>query len=98
MLEVFDLMDEKRDVMESLLLPQPVQQAFARAALTYHFGEDHQTDSINVTVWQRYGLLSPAVLKLKETLVLTIFRKHSAGVYGDLRKEGCYLYKKGVCL
>lgn len=44
-LEVFDLMDEKRDVMESLLLPQPVQQAFARAALTYHFGEDHQTDS-----------------------------------------------------
>lgn len=26
-----------------------------------------QTGSINVAVWQRYGLLSPAVLSLQET-------------------------------
>ncbi len=28
--------------MQSLLLPPPAQQAFARAALTYRFGEEHQ--------------------------------------------------------
>ena len=28
--------------MQSLLLPPPAQQAFAKAALTYRFGEEHQ--------------------------------------------------------
>jgi hypothetical protein len=28
--------------MQSLLLTPPAQQAFAKAALTYRFGEDHQ--------------------------------------------------------
>lgn len=28
--------------MQSLLLPPTVQQAFARAALTYRFGDEHQ--------------------------------------------------------
>ena len=28
--------------MQSLLLPPPAQQALAKAALTYRFGEDHQ--------------------------------------------------------
>lgn len=41
-LGVFDRVEEKRDAMESLLLPPPAQQAFARAALTYRFGEEHQ--------------------------------------------------------
>ncbi|EMB4294287.1 DUF945 domain-containing protein [Enterobacter roggenkampii] len=41
-LGIFDRVEEKRDAMQSLLLPPPAQQAFARAALTYRFGEDHQ--------------------------------------------------------
>lgn len=41
-LGVFDRMEEKREAMQSLLLPPPAQQAFARAALTYRFGEEHQ--------------------------------------------------------
>ncbi|CNG41988.1 DUF932 domain-containing protein [Yersinia intermedia] len=41
-LGLFDRMDEQRDAMQSLLLPQPAQQALARAALTYRFGEEHQ--------------------------------------------------------
>ncbi|HHL5070511.1 TPA: DUF932 domain-containing protein [Klebsiella quasipneumoniae] len=41
-LGIFDRIEEKRDSMQSLLLPRPVQQAFARAALTYRFGEEHQ--------------------------------------------------------
>lgn len=41
-LGIFDRVEEKRDTMQSLLLPPPAQQAFARAALTYRFGEEHQ--------------------------------------------------------
>lgn len=41
-LGIFDRVEEKRDAMQSQLLPPQVQQAFARAALTYRFGEDHQ--------------------------------------------------------
>ncbi|MCZ4674374.1 DUF932 domain-containing protein [Citrobacter sedlakii] len=41
-LGVFDRVEEKRDVMQSLLLPPPAQQALAKAALTYRFGEEHQ--------------------------------------------------------
>ncbi|EBJ9255397.1 DUF945 domain-containing protein [Salmonella enterica] len=41
-LGVFDRVEEKREAMQSLLLPPPVQQALAKAALTYRFGEEHQ--------------------------------------------------------
>ncbi|HFE8063750.1 TPA: DUF932 domain-containing protein [Klebsiella pneumoniae] len=41
-LGIFDRVEETRDAMQSLLLPPPAQQAFARAALTYRFGEEHQ--------------------------------------------------------
>ncbi|HEM6741975.1 TPA: DUF945 domain-containing protein [Citrobacter farmeri] len=41
-LGVFDRVEEKREAMQLLQLPPPVQQAFARAALTYRFGEEHQ--------------------------------------------------------
>ncbi|EAA4081187.1 DUF945 domain-containing protein [Salmonella enterica subsp. salamae] len=40
-LGIFDKVEEKRDAMQSLLLPPPAQQAFAAAALTYRFGEEH---------------------------------------------------------
>ncbi|WP_149282217.1 DUF932 domain-containing protein [Citrobacter sp. C5_2] len=41
-LGVFDLVEEKREAMQSLLLPPLAQQALAKAALTYRFGEEHQ--------------------------------------------------------
>lgn len=41
-LGVFDRVEEKRDAMQSLLLPHVAQQAMANAALTYRFGEEHQ--------------------------------------------------------
>ena len=41
-LGIFDRVEEKRDAMQSLLLPPPAQQAMAKAALTYRFGEEHQ--------------------------------------------------------
>jgi hypothetical protein len=41
-LGIFDRVEEKRDAMNSLLLPPPAQQAMAKAALTYRFGEEHQ--------------------------------------------------------
>lgn len=41
-LGVFDRVEEKRDAMQSLLLPPPAQHALANAALTYRYGEDHQ--------------------------------------------------------
>ncbi|CAM4130573.1 MULTISPECIES: DUF932 domain-containing protein [Lelliottia] len=41
-LGIFDRVEEKRDVMQSLLLPPAAQQAFAKAALTYRFGNEHQ--------------------------------------------------------
>ncbi|EBY8948212.1 DUF945 domain-containing protein, partial [Salmonella enterica subsp. enterica serovar Oranienburg] len=41
-LGVFDRVEEKREAMQSLLLPPPAQQALAKAALTYRFGEKHQ--------------------------------------------------------
>ena len=40
-LGVFDRVEEKRDAMQSLMLPPPAQQALANAALTYRFGEEH---------------------------------------------------------
>ncbi|ECI5747608.1 DUF945 domain-containing protein [Salmonella enterica subsp. enterica] len=41
-LGIFDRVEEKREAMQSLLLPPPAQQALAKAALTYRFGEKHQ--------------------------------------------------------
>ncbi|GJL34680.1 hypothetical protein TUM17576_15000 [Enterobacter hormaechei] len=41
-LGIFDRVEEKRDAMQSLILPPPARQALASAALTYRFGEDHQ--------------------------------------------------------
>lgn len=41
-LGIFDRVEEKRDAMQSLMLPPPAQQALAQAALTYRFGENHQ--------------------------------------------------------
>lgn len=40
-LGIFDRVEEKREAMQSLLLPPPAQQAFAKAALNYRFGEEH---------------------------------------------------------
>lgn len=40
-LGVFDRVEEKRDAMQSLLLPPSAQQVLAKAALTYRFGEEH---------------------------------------------------------
>ncbi|MEC6450223.1 DUF932 domain-containing protein, partial [Escherichia coli] len=44
---VFDRIEEKRDAMQSLVLPPPARQALARqalaqAALTYRYGDEHQ--------------------------------------------------------
>ncbi|ELX3459222.1 DUF945 domain-containing protein [Salmonella enterica] len=41
-LSVFDRVEEKREAMQSLLLPPPAQHTLAKAALTYRFGEEHQ--------------------------------------------------------
>ena len=41
-LGIFDQVEEKRDAMQSLILPPPAQQAMAKAALIYRFGEEHQ--------------------------------------------------------
>ncbi|HEM7134772.1 DUF932 domain-containing protein [Providencia hangzhouensis] len=41
-LGTFDAIAEKREQMQSLLLPPPAQQIFAQAALTYRYGEEHQ--------------------------------------------------------
>ena len=41
-LGIFDRVEEKRDAMQSLILPPPAQQALAQAALTYRYGDEHQ--------------------------------------------------------
>ncbi|HHT5647178.1 TPA: DUF932 domain-containing protein [Raoultella planticola] len=46
-LGIFDQVEEKQDVMQSLLLPLRAQQAFAKAALTYRFGEEHQPVTVS---------------------------------------------------
>ncbi|RRW69268.1 DUF945 domain-containing protein [Pantoea dispersa] len=46
-LGIFDKVEEKREAMKALLLPPMAQQAFARAALTYRFGEEHQPVTVS---------------------------------------------------
>lgn len=41
-LGIFDRVEEKHEVMQSLMLPPPAQHALATAAITYRFGEEHQ--------------------------------------------------------
>ena len=54
-LSVFDQVEEKRDAMQSLLLPPPAQQALAHAALTYRFGEEHQpVTALQILTPRRY--------------------------------------------
>ncbi|MEQ5203276.1 DUF932 domain-containing protein [Providencia rettgeri] len=40
-LETFDSIADKREQMQSLILPPPAQHIFAQAALTYRYGEEH---------------------------------------------------------
>ncbi|MEG6258793.1 DUF932 domain-containing protein [Enterobacter bugandensis] len=55
-LGIFDRVEEKRSAMESLVLSPPAQQAFATAALTYRFGEEHQpVTASQILTPRRYG-------------------------------------------
>ncbi|WP_436882503.1 DUF932 domain-containing protein [Enterobacter asburiae] len=55
-LGIFDRVEEKRNAMQSLLLPPLAQQAFAKAALAYRFGEEHQpiteSQALSARRWQ----------------------------------------------
>ena len=55
-LGIFDQVEEKREAMQSLLLPPPAQQALAKAALTYRFGEEHmpvtEAQALSPRRWQ----------------------------------------------
>jgi hypothetical protein len=73
-LGIFGRGEEKRDAMQSLLLPPPAQQAFARAALTYRFGEEHQpvTESqiLSARRWQdESGDLWTTYQRIQENLL-----------------------------
>ncbi|WP_334644470.1 DUF932 domain-containing protein [Klebsiella aerogenes] len=46
-LGVFDRVEEKRDAMQLLALPEPARHALANAALKYRFGEDHQPVTVS---------------------------------------------------
>ncbi|MHP95252.1 DUF932 domain-containing protein, partial [Escherichia coli] len=49
---VFDRIEEKRDAMQSLILPPPARQALAQAALTYRYGDEHQpVIKLNRALW-----------------------------------------------
>lgn len=70
-LGIFDRVEEKRDAMQSLMLPPPAQQALAQAALTYRFGEDHQP----VTAPQ---VLSPGAGRMRAMTcgpLISVFRR-----------------------
>ncbi|HHH1419497.1 TPA: DUF932 domain-containing protein [Yersinia enterocolitica] len=41
-LGVFDRVEDKRDAMQSLVLPPPARQALVKAAITFRFGEEYQ--------------------------------------------------------
>jgi len=63
-LGIFDRVEDKRDAMQSLLLPPPAQQAFARAALTYCFGEEYQPV-------MEAQILTPAAMKTVMTTLVS---------------------------
>lgn len=67
-LSVFDRVEEKRDAMQSLLLPPPAQHALANAALTYRFGEEHQP----VTATQ---ILTPRRYEDRQDDLWTIYQR-----------------------
>ncbi|EBV1889906.1 DUF945 domain-containing protein [Salmonella enterica subsp. enterica serovar Coquilhatville] len=73
-LGIFDKVEEKRDAMQSLLLPPPAQQALAKAALTYRFGEEHQpiteTQLLAPRRWQdESGDLWTTYQRIQENLI-----------------------------
>ena len=85
-LGVFDRVEEKRDAMQSLLLPPPAQGALAKAALTYRFGEEHQpvTESqlLAPRRWQdESGDLWTTYQRIQENLI-------KGGLYGRNAKGG----------
>ncbi len=85
-LGVFDRVEEKRDAMQSLLLPPPAQQALAKAALMYRFGEEHQpvTESqlLAPRRWQdESGDLWTTYQRIQENLM-------KGGLYGRNAKGG----------
>ncbi|MGQ6230451.1 DUF932 domain-containing protein [Serratia sp. IR-2025] len=54
-LGIFDRVEERRESMQSLLLPPPAQHALAKAALTYRFGEEHQpVTEVQILTPRRY--------------------------------------------
>lgn len=60
-LSVFDQVEEKRDAMQSLMLPPPAQQALAKAALTYRFGEEHQPVTESQLLAPAAGRMNPVI-------------------------------------
>ncbi|MDM2754106.1 DUF945 domain-containing protein [Citrobacter sp. Cpo221] len=85
-LGIFDRVEEKRDAMQSLMLPPPAQQALAKAALTYCFGEEHQpvTESqlLAPRRWQdESGDLWTTYQRIQENLI-------KGGLYGRNAKGG----------
>lgn len=85
-LGVFDRVEEKRDAMQSLLLPPPAQQVLAKVALTYRFGEEHQpvTESqlLAPRRWQyESGDLWTTYQRIQENLI-------KGGLYGRNAKGG----------
>lgn len=82
-LGVFDRVEEKRDAMQSLMLPPPAQQALAKAALTYRFGEEHQpvTESqlLAPRRWQdESGDLWTTYQRIQENLIKGGLNGHNA--------------------
>lgn len=85
-LGIFDRVEEKRDAMQSLMLPPPAQIALAKAALTYRFGEEHQpvTESqlLSPRRWQdESGDLWTTYQRIQENLI-------KGGLYGRNAKGG----------
>ena len=76
-LGIFDRVEEKRDAMQSLMLPPPAQQVLAQAALAYRFGEDHQP----VTAAQ---VLSPRRYEDRSNDLWTVYQR----VQENLMKGG----------
>lgn len=85
-LGIFDWVEEKRDAMQSLMLPPPAQVALAKAALTYRFGEEHQpvteTQLLAPRRWQdESGNLWTTYQRIQENLI-------KGGLYGRNAKGG----------